>query len=566
MTAPRRVTAPRTVPGPAGAAPGAPLAIAASGLRKRYGDVVAVDGVDLAVAAGECLAFLGPNGAGKSTTIAMLCALTRPTAGRVAIAGHDTLDDPLEARRHIGLVFQETTLDLGLTAAENLRFHADLFDIPPELVADRVGHALDLVGLTGQRDRITGTFSGGMRRRLEIARALLHRPRLLVLDEPTLGLDPHARARVWEHLRAVREREAVTVFLTTHYLDEAEQCDRIAIIDAGRIVAEGSPAALKAELTSPDASAPTLDEVFLHYTGRPLHDNPSLPLPASAPVARPREAAEACARRARPVGAEARAVRMVWRRDLLHFRRDRLGATLSMVQPLLFLFVLGVGLSGLMPGVGRESYQLFVFSGALVTAALGPAVSVGASLLWERQAGFLRELLAGPVRRESLMLGKCLGGATIATVQGTLLLAAGPLIGVPAEPVLVLELSAQLALTSLAMTALGVLVATFVRRPQTYGTAVSVLMAPLTFLSGAMFPLAAAPAWLATLALADPLTYAVDALRRTVASRLPDAPPQLFRPLAVGPWHPPILAEWILLALLATVPLVWSARRFSRAD
>ncbi|MEV4257556.1 ATP-binding cassette domain-containing protein, partial [Spirillospora sp. NPDC049652] len=280
------MTAPSAVPDAATAA-GAPPAIAASGLRKRYGDVVAVDGVDLSVAAGECFAFLGPNGAGKSTTIAMLCALARPTAGRVAIAGHDTVAEPLEARRRIGLVFQESTLDLGLTAAENLRFHADLYDVPPERIPGRVDRALDLVGLAGERDRIVGTFSGGMRRRLEIARALLHRPRLIVLDEPTLGLDPHARARVWEHLRSVREREAVTIFLTTHYLDEAEQCDRIAIIDAGRIVAQGSPAALKAELTAPGADPPSLDEVFLHHTGRPLHDEPALAAPPAAGPALP---------------------------------------------------------------------------------------------------------------------------------------------------------------------------------------------------------------------------------------------------------------------------------------
>ncbi|MFC5183426.1 ATP-binding cassette domain-containing protein [Actinomadura harenae] len=563
------MTAPPAVPDAAdrtGSA-GIPPAIAASGLRKRYGDVVAVDGVDLSVAAGECFAFLGPNGAGKSTTIAMLCALTRPTSGRVAIAGHDTLADPLEARRHIGLVFQETTLDLNLTAAENLRFHADLYDVPPALIPERVDRALDLVGLTAERDRIAGTFSGGMRRRLEIARALLHRPRLIVLDEPTLGLDPHARARVWEHLRAVREREAVTIFLTTHYLDEAEQCDRVAIIDAGRIVAEGSPAALKDELTAPGAPPPSLDAVFLHHTGRPLNDEPTLgapPVPASMP--RPDGSSLGTPARTRRLAAEVRAVRMVWRRDLLLYRRDGFAALLSMVQPLLFLFILGIGLSGLMPGIGRGDYQLFVFSGALVTAALGPAVAVGASLLWEKQAGFLREMLAGPVRRESLLLGKCLGGATIATVQGTLLLAAGPLIGVPARPLLIVMLAAQLGLASLAMTAVGVLAATFVRRPPTYGTAMSVLMAPLTFLSGAMFPLAGLPGWLRTLALADPLTYAVDALRRTVASQLPSAPPNLFRPLTIGAWHPPIVAEWALLAVLGLVPLIWSARRFSRTD
>src|SRR5262245_46572888 len=166
----------------------------------------------------------------------MLCTLAVPTAGRIEIAGHDTRTAPARVRRSLGLVFQETTLDGDLTAGENLRFHADLYSLPRATLPARIDAMLDLVGLANRRDSLVRTFSGGMRRRLEIARSLLHRPRVLFLDEPTIGLDPQARSQVWRHLDEVREQEATTLFLTTHYLDEAERCDRIAIIDDGRIV------------------------------------------------------------------------------------------------------------------------------------------------------------------------------------------------------------------------------------------------------------------------------------------------------------------------------------------
>ncbi|MEV0405786.1 ATP-binding cassette domain-containing protein [Actinoallomurus sp. NPDC050550] len=220
-------------------------AIRAIGLRKSYPGVEAVRGIDLNVGQGETFGFLGPNGAGKTTTIAMLCTLVRPTAGRVEVAGHDTRTAPGLVRRSLGLVFQEGTLDGDLTAAENLRFHADLYAMPRATLAARVDAMLELSGLTASRDSLVRTFSGGMRRRLEVARGLLHRPRVLFLDEPTIGLDPPSRAQLWEHLGEVREREGTTLFLTTHYLEEAERCDRIAIIDDGRIVAQGSPAELK---------------------------------------------------------------------------------------------------------------------------------------------------------------------------------------------------------------------------------------------------------------------------------------------------------------------------------
>ena len=309
-------------------------------LTKRFGDFTAVDRVSFTAYRGEVFAFLGPNGAGKSTTIKMLCTLARPTSGRALVAGFDVADRPKAVRRHIGLVFQEQTLDDQLTAEENLRFHAVLYRVPREQVDDRIGQVLELVGLSDRRRDLVSTFSGGMARRLEIARSLLHTPDVLFLDEPTLGLDPQTRALMWDDVLRLRDEVGITVFLTTHYMDEAEYADRIAIIDRGAIVALDTPQALKAAIgadtielaTTDDAAAfatllaagmhaerieggvrlfvedgdaavapvietigvgsvrnvhvhhPTLDDVFLHFTGREIRDRPGEGQVASARV------------------------------------------------------------------------------------------------------------------------------------------------------------------------------------------------------------------------------------------------------------------------------------------
>ncbi|HVW19220.1 MAG TPA: ATP-binding cassette domain-containing protein [Solirubrobacteraceae bacterium] len=310
------------------AATAEPPVIEARDATKRFGALTAVDGVCFDVRAGEVFAFLGPNGAGKSTTINMLCTLTRPTSGSVAVAGFDAAARPKAVRRRIGLVFQDQTLDDQLTAQENLRFHAVLYRVPRHEVDARIAHVLDLVDLADRRHDLVSEFSGGMARRLEIARALLHVPRVLFLDEPTVGLDPQTRALMWDDVLRLREEEGVTVFLTTHYMDEAEYADRIAIIDHGAIIALDSPQALKATVgadsvemrTDDDAGAidalraagyraaptddglcvfvehgedevatlveaarapvrhvhvhePTLDDVFLHYTGRAIRES-----------------------------------------------------------------------------------------------------------------------------------------------------------------------------------------------------------------------------------------------------------------------------------------------------
>jgi ABC-2 type transport system ATP-binding protein len=225
-----------------------PSAITVDALDKRYGEVHAVRGVDFEVQTGEVFGFLGPNGAGKTTTINMLCTLAKPTSGKATVAGHDVVSERDDVRRNIGLVFQDPTLDGYLTAAQNLKLHAELYGVQSELVAPRMEQVLKMVGLWDRKDTEVATFSGGMRRRLEIARGLMHSPRVLFLDEPTIGLDPQTRRSIWSYIRELKEREEITIFMTTHYMDEAEWCDRIAIMDHGQIVALDTPEALKAQV------------------------------------------------------------------------------------------------------------------------------------------------------------------------------------------------------------------------------------------------------------------------------------------------------------------------------
>ena len=234
--------------------------ISVSGLTKRYGEVEAVRGIDFEVMRGETFGFLGPNGAGKTTTIKILCTLAQATSGRATVAGHDTSTEQDKVRRMIGLVFQDTTLDSYLTAAQNLRFHAALYAVPAPAVEARMRQVLDMVGLWDRKDNLVSTYSGGMQRRLEIARGLLHAPHVLFLDEPTVGLDPQTRSSIWAYINGLKKREDITIFLTTHYMDEAENCDRIAIIDHGKIVAIDTPQALKASVGKDRVQIHTADD------------------------------------------------------------------------------------------------------------------------------------------------------------------------------------------------------------------------------------------------------------------------------------------------------------------
>ncbi len=242
--------------------------IAVSHLTKRFGDFTAVHDISFEVARGEIFAFLGPNGAGKSTTIKMLTTLEAPTEGAIRLNGTDPTTNPHDVRRSFGIVFQDPSLDEELTAYENMEFHGVLYGIPSADRSQRIKDLLTFVELWDRRDSLVKEFSGGMRRRLEIARGLMHHPSIIFLDEPTLGLDPQTRNHMWSYLRGLNEREGTTVFFTTHYMEEAERiAARIAIIDHGEIIAAGTAASLKEE-----TGTASLEDAFLKLTGSVIRE------------------------------------------------------------------------------------------------------------------------------------------------------------------------------------------------------------------------------------------------------------------------------------------------------
>ena len=246
-----------------------PEAITIRGLTHRFAESVAVDSLDLSVTAGECFGLLGPNGAGKTTTIRLLVTLLPVQTGQVSVLGRDVRRQAMAVRRLIGYVPQQLSIEAALTGRENVMWFARLFDIPRRERAARVDDALAMMDLTDAADRMAGAYSGGMIRRLELAQALVNRPALLVLDEPTVGLDPVARDSVWERVRELQRRYGSTVLLTTHYMEEADAlCDRVGLMHHGTLRAVGSPAELKAAL-GPDA---TLEDVFRHHTGGALDE------------------------------------------------------------------------------------------------------------------------------------------------------------------------------------------------------------------------------------------------------------------------------------------------------
>lgn len=242
-------------------------------LTKRFKDFTAVNGVSFSVQAGEIFAFLGPNGAGKSTTIKMLTTLLHPTEGTIQLNGYDALTQKDEVRKSFGIVFQDQSLDDELTAYENMEFHAVLYDVAKSTRKKKISELLQLVELWERKDILVKTFSGGMKRRLEIARGLLHHPKILFLDEPTQGLDPQTRNLMWHYIKNLSEQEGITIFFTTHYLEEAEEyAERIAIMDQGKIIAEGT-----LETLLKKTQTKTLEEAFLQLTGNEIREESASP-------------------------------------------------------------------------------------------------------------------------------------------------------------------------------------------------------------------------------------------------------------------------------------------------
>lgn len=250
------------------------FAIQVKNLTKKFGDFTAVDDISFEVEKGSIFAFLGPNGAGKSTTIKMLTTLLTPTTGKIHLNGIDPVEEQDEARKSFGIVFQDPSLDDELTAYENIEFHGILYGVPKELRETRIKELLSIVELWERKDSLVKTFSGGMKRRLEIARGLLHHPSIFFLDEPTIGLDPQTRNQMWNYVSGLNKKEGITVFFTTHYMEEAEKmAQMLAVIDHGKIVARGTSSALKQQ-----TQTTTLEEAFLSLTGHEIREEEVGPL------------------------------------------------------------------------------------------------------------------------------------------------------------------------------------------------------------------------------------------------------------------------------------------------
>lgn len=242
--------------------------ISVANLTKKFKDFIAVDDISFSVTAGEIFAFLGPNGAGKSTTIKILTTLNDPTSGEITLNGFSTRKDKAGVRKSFGIVFQDPSLDDDLTAIENMQLHAALYNVPNSIKNKRIEELLNFVELWDRRNDFVKTFSGGMKRRLEIARGLLHHPKILFLDEPTIGLDPQTRNHMWQYIQNINKKENMTVFFTTHYMEEAERvADRIAVIDHGKIIAEGTADSLKKQTKTDN-----LEDAFLALTGKRIRE------------------------------------------------------------------------------------------------------------------------------------------------------------------------------------------------------------------------------------------------------------------------------------------------------
>jgi ABC-2 type transport system ATP-binding protein len=237
-------------------------------LTKKFGDFIAVDNISFSVEKGEIFAFLGPNGAGKSTTIKMLTTILRPTSGEIELNGYNPTQNPNAVRCSFGIVFQDPSLDEELTAYENMEFHGVLYGVPKKVRQDRIEQLLKFVELWERKDELVKKFSGGMKRRLEAARGLIHHPKILFLDEPTLGLDPQTRNHIWSYIKTLNKEEQMTIFFTTHYMEEAEKiAQKIAIIDHGKIIAKGTVSELKTQ-----TKTNSLEEIFLLLTGNTIRE------------------------------------------------------------------------------------------------------------------------------------------------------------------------------------------------------------------------------------------------------------------------------------------------------
>jgi ABC-2 type transport system ATP-binding protein len=611
------------------------------GIRKSFGARVVLEDLSLDVRRGEIVGLLGPNGAGKTTAFRVLAGLLPADAGSVQLDGVPIDPASPAFRRRLGVVFQDPSLDFKLTGRENLALGAALFGLSRRTARARVVEALALMELGARADEPVQKYSGGMRRRLEIARVLLHEPTMLLLDEPGRGVDPEALRRIWDEIERLTRARGLSVIVTTHQPEEAERCRRVVLLDRGRVVASGTPDGLRArvagdviriEANRPDevisviearraslglppgssprlaegkiwleaprgheliprlvelfpagrlaslsTARPTLADVFAQLTGRGFTGDeervmeipagggagavprrnrppvPAAPLPdaSSAPPA-PRTAGAALPTTLGVVGALAG-------RDLRRFFRQPSRVVGSLAQPLILWAVLGAGLgdSFRADGAPGTHYLAYFYPGTVVLTMLFTAIFSTMSVIDDRHHGFLQAVLVAPVSRTALVLGKTAGGVTIALLQAAALIALSPLAGFPLSTIDYPLVFAALAATAVGFTALGFAMAWWIDSTQGYHGVMSVALIPLWMLSGAMFPASGSHGWIRVIMAANPMTYAVSAVRRGLDGAGSHGPDRL-----LVPWSSPSLelGVSVAFALLA----VWTAAALCR--
>ena len=537
-----------------------PNGIEVEGLVREFKDVRAVDGIDLSVEPGEIYGFLGPNGAGKSTTVLMLTTLLPPTAGTARVAGHDIVRDGPKVRREIGAALQEAALDPLLTGREHMRLQTALQGVPKPERRSRGDALLERVGLLDAADRKVRGYSGGMKRRLDLALALVHRPRILFLDEPTTGLDPQSRSDMWHEVSQLAREDGVTVFLTTQYLEEADVlADRIAIIDHGRIVTHGTPDALKAEIGRPSLEVQPAERderdavaAVLERFGTPVTASPGRGRGAAARRSRRAAGDRARARRRGAHGGRLPAPRAHARRRLpgqdrsqargrrggrraggragmtgqvLELARRSLLQTLrqpalvvpSIVFPLVLVAVTTGGLDAAttLPGFPSASYLDFIIAVPFIQGSLFAMINAGSAMARDVETGFLKRLAMTPMQRAALLVGQLAGVLTVALLSSVVYLVAGFIFGMhfAAGALGIPALLALALLIALAFAALGA----FVGLRTGSGEAVQgffPLFFVLLFLSSMYLPRPLIEQdWFRTIATYNPVSYLIEGIR-----------------------------------------------------
>ena len=474
------------------------LAVEAIELCKIFGDVLAVDRVSLRIPAGATFGLLGPNGAGKSTTIKLLTTISRPSSGTARVAGFDVVKKSVDVRRHIGYVPQQQSADPDLTGYENLLVLARLYGLLGHERRTRIDEALELMELIPARNRLVRHYSGGMVRRLEIAQSMLNEPQVLFMDEPTLGLDPAARRLVWQRVAKLRQTLGTTIFLTTHYMDEAEElCNLVAFIGDGKIQDCGSTRRIdfQIQMSEPRRRLHSFNRTEIRRRER---GRVSLASPARQP-------AVLLAQIAAIADAE-----------IQKLRHDPLELFTRVIQPVLWLVLFGQ-VFGRVQGIptGGIRYEDYLVPGILAQSALFIAIFYGISAIWERDLGILYKYLMTPAPRWALVLGKALSAGVRGLSQAVMVYIIALLLGVHLrhDPRDLLGVAGVILVGASIFATFSLIIACIVKTRERFMGIGQVLTMPLFFASNAIYPIALMPPWLRAVATANPLTYQVDALR-----------------------------------------------------